>query len=752
MPLTGHNAAINPRPSRTMSAEYNYDTDAQFFPFFVLTITSLITLPLSYTLLRTPSDLSTSSKGPQITSPYQPENADIINGQRAKQKRKDLRLKRILTAATGWLVMAYMVYLMVVTARATPSIWNPYDILKVSMSAGEKEINRRYRKLSLTMHPDKREANPALNETSEGINNEWVEIVKAYKALTDEEVRNNWIQYGNPDGKQSTSFGIALPKFIVEEGSGKYVLLLYGALLGIGLPWLVGKWWYGAKKETKDRVLVTSVGNMFREFKERMDGGDVIAAVSSSTEFKDILNGARADTGLGKLEKELQTLGSADAGIPSKDMKKLNELEDPVRRKTTALIWAYLSRLPLNDSALDAEKFELPPTAIKMADAFVSISLAYGFTAPLMASYHLGQSLTQAIPPTAGRMPLLQLPHFTPRIITEIERSSNKKAHMSVQSFMALPAEQRRTLAQAVGLTKDRLQVAESVARQLPLLKVEKAFFKVQGEKYIIPSSLVQFVIKARFIPPGTANVPAVNEKDLLDIDPADGDIKAQKIEPEQNPVPLAYAPYFARDRAPRWHVFLADSRQGKIAVPPFTFTTFDKKPFDADGKPTFNVVTFKMQFQAPPQPGEYKFQMHMVCDSYIGFDYKQDATLMIEDASKAQEVDSDDDISEPDEGELKMKHISCFRRSEIIQLTHGQTPLRVKWRRSKVNPLQILTNRRSNGNSLLSRWTRRAITSLEQMKMRSQRARLIRIRTQMKSELRHGVIRMVQVSVPGVW
>jgi len=57
-----------------------------------------------------------------------------------------------------------------------------------------------------------------------------------------------------------------------------------------------------------------------------------------------------------------------------------------------------------------------------------------------------------------------------------------------------------------------------------------------------------------------------------------------------------------------------------------------------------------KMQFQAPPQAGEFKFTMHIVCDSYVGFDYKQDISLIIDDASKAQEVDSDDDISEPDE------------------------------------------------------------------------------------------------------
>lgn len=634
-----------------MSSEYNYDPDAQFFPFFVITISALITLPLTYSLLRAPSDATSKDKAGFISSSYQPHDVDIIDSQRAKQKRKELRLKRMLTATTGWLVMAYMVYLMVVTARTVPKIWDPFSILGVPMSASDSDVNRRYRKLSITMHPDKRQPNPALNETFDSINDEWVEITKAYKSLTDEEVKNNWVQYGNPDGKQSTSFGIALPSILVADGSGKYVLLFYGFLLGIGLPWLVGKWWYGSQKQTKEKVLVTSAGNMFREWKERMDEGDVVSAVSSSTEFKEILAGAKADTGLGRLESRLQAAHAADAGMLPKDSKKLSELDDPVRRKTLALLWAYLGRLELDDKTLEAEKYELTPTALRMNEAFLSVCLAYGFTAPVLASFHLSQSFTQAIPPSTGCIPLLQLPHFTPKVATAIERSTGKKDHMTVQSFMSLPTEQRTSLALAAGLSQPNLNVAEHVARQLPLLKVEHAFFKVQGEKHIIPSSLVQFVIKARFVPPGTANIPAVKSDDLLDPDPAEGDLEAQKKEPEQHPVPLTYAPYLARDRAPKWHVFLADTRQAKIAVPPFTFQVFDKKAFDADGKPTFNVVTLKMQFAAPPQPGEYKFQMHMICDSYIGFDYGQEVVMNIEDASKAREVDSDDDISEPEEG-----------------------------------------------------------------------------------------------------
>ena len=55
----------------------------------------------------------------------------------------------------------------------------------------------------------------------------FVKITKAYAALTDETARKNWEQYGNPDGPGATSFGIALPSWIVEKENSIFVLGLY---------------------------------------------------------------------------------------------------------------------------------------------------------------------------------------------------------------------------------------------------------------------------------------------------------------------------------------------------------------------------------------------------------------------------------------------------------------------------------------------------------------------------------------------
>ena len=311
------------------------------------------------------------------------------------------------------------------------------------------------------------------------------------------------------------------------------------------------------------------------------------------------------------------------------------------------------------------------------------------------------QNLIQAVPPNSS--PLLQLPNFTEAVVKSVEGEYTKD-HLTVQKFMAMPETERRSRAVGAGLlTEKQYTEAMSVARQLPALEVSKAFFKVMGEKVITPSSLVQLVVKARFIPPGCKQVPAVNELDLEDIDPDEDDLDAlmgrkpaknraskvvdgKKVEAKVEKVqpPLAHAPYLARDHSPRWHIFLADAKQGKMAVPPFTFTTFDKPILNEAGKPTFNVQTLKMQFQAPPQVGDFTFVMHMICDSYLGLDTQMEITLHIDDPANAAALEEDDDISEPDEG--KFCFLCSFTTDQMLIFVSLflQTLLRARCKRSR--------------------------------------------------------------------
>ncbi|KAI9166596.1 translocation complex component [Paramyrothecium foliicola] len=611
-----------------MSSEYSYDDQAQFFPFFILTVSALVTVPLTYTLLRPSKD--DEKLAPRIQTTYKPQDGDVVAAIRSAQKRKQRRIKRTLAVIVGWALIGAMAYLIMVTQRTVPKIWNPYDILGISETANEKQIRSHYKKLSLKFHPDKARPDPAKNETLESLNDHYVDLTKAYQALTDDDVRNNYIQYGHPDGKQSFSIGIALPKFIIADGNGKYIVLLYTVLLGVLLPYLVGSWWYGTKRRSKEGVLMESANNLFRNYKETMDEGAIIAALSSGKEYDDVLRGDQAEAGLSKIESRIaaETDESQFAsGFTLKDKNALEDLDSGVRRKTLALLWAYLGRVELDDQALTKAKYEVAPIARTLNQSFAAIALAYGNTGPIMGSFHANQHIIQAVPPKAS--PLLQLPHFTSKIAAAVEGDS--KIHSTVQQFMDLPDARRRQLAVGKGLlSEDQYKEAVGVGKQLPYLRVAKAFFKVTGERIIIPSSLVTLVIKGRFIPPGTENIPAVNDLDLEDIDPAEDDLEALmgrkkqtikgadgkpvSIEEQSILPPLTFAPHYGREQTPKWYAFL-------------------------------------IRRAAPPQTGHYTFVMHVVCDSYVGFDTKMEVTLVVDDANKAAEMTAEDDISEPDEG-----------------------------------------------------------------------------------------------------
>jgi translocation protein SEC63 len=399
----------------------------------------------------------------------------------------------------------------------------------------------------------------------------------------------------------------------------------------------------------------------------------VVHALSSGEEFNEVLTGNKAENGLSKLEQKVLSEGSdspVSQILTKKDRQKLDDLEDSRRRKVLTLLWAYLGRVELDDETLNDEKFEVAPIALRLNEAYTAIALAYGNTKAVLSAYKTSQNLIQALRP--GASALEQIPHFTPEV-TKAAEAEKSRMHLSIQDFMRIPDAQRKQRLVTSGLlSQEQYSTAMSVASRIPLFNVEKAFFKVVGERFVTPSSLVQFVLKGRFIPSGATDVPEINPKDLLDIDPEEGDVAAitgrKNDRSGEKPIqpPLAHAPYYARDHAPRWHIFLADSKQGRIAVPPFTFSTFDKPILDESGNPTYNVQTLKMQFGAPPQAGSYTFVMHMICDSYLGMDTKMEVTLVVEDASKAEQVEEEEEISEPEEGKwtVSSSHIQDLQKS----------------------------------------------------------------------------------------
>lgn len=76
------------------------------------------------------SDLENTA--PRIKSDFKPQHADLVEAQKRKRLRKERRIKRIVTVILGYIVMAWMVYLILVTAKTSTKVYDPYDVLGVS--------------------------------------------------------------------------------------------------------------------------------------------------------------------------------------------------------------------------------------------------------------------------------------------------------------------------------------------------------------------------------------------------------------------------------------------------------------------------------------------------------------------------------------------------------------------------------------------------------------------------------------------
>lgn len=105
-------------------------TQGQFFPFFIATVAGIVTIPLTYSAFKPSKEAANTA--PRIQSDFRPDEADLIEKQKRKQKRAERKLKRMVAAALGWAVIAWMVYLVVNTSRTAVKVWDPYEVLGLS--------------------------------------------------------------------------------------------------------------------------------------------------------------------------------------------------------------------------------------------------------------------------------------------------------------------------------------------------------------------------------------------------------------------------------------------------------------------------------------------------------------------------------------------------------------------------------------------------------------------------------------------
>lgn len=119
-----------------MSSDYNYDAEGQYFPFFMLTIVALFTVPLTYNVLKPSTELEQTAAN--IESDFKPKDNHLIQAQKRRQRRLERKTKRIIAVILGWVAMAYLTYLVYNSEQTRVKMWDPYDILGIGRVSGRQ--------------------------------------------------------------------------------------------------------------------------------------------------------------------------------------------------------------------------------------------------------------------------------------------------------------------------------------------------------------------------------------------------------------------------------------------------------------------------------------------------------------------------------------------------------------------------------------------------------------------------------------
>lgn len=472
-------------------------------------------------------------------------------------------------------------------ASAAP--FDPFEILGVPQSATKREIERAYRVLASTMHPDK-------NKNDPGAADAFMRIASAKKALTDEEAKANYIKYGNPDGYQGTKLGVGLPRGMLAHSN--IVLLVYFLLLAVAFPAVLILWWRRRSQMLSDSVMTMTYA-LFR---------DVLA---HSGQHEDLFNAVACAFDLEPLFKEgnnqlvvpvLQQLRSMAAF----DLSKCKFPGPPPdwMVHNVILLHAHVARVPIPaelNYVLSGflSRFESLCTAMADSVAMLgradlrrgpySMSLS-GFTSRLLTVVRVGQRVYHAM--EVKDSPLLQVPHFGLR---EVRACTQVRPPLtSVYALVEAGSERRAALLPDL-TPQQRLDVDEFCARYpKATLTVSKPTVDVDDEDESVHQ--------------GDTVTLSVN----LKVTRAAGNLTSPCL------------PLLPEPKSEVWWIVLSDAdRDLPLGVRRMQPEQASPVPVDeADASSAESSFQFDTKFMlVAPVAGRYHLVVHAVPDCYVGAD-----------------------------------------------------------------------------------------------------------------------------------
>ncbi|XP_077976927.1 translocation protein SEC63 homolog [Glandiceps talaboti] len=447
-------------------AQFVYDESGGAFLYFVVSVYALVLIPLTYLIW--PS--KEKKEDPDKLSKQC--HCEPCENKRGRLKNKDprahfkVKFRKIFLFA-AWIIFIILAYKASQVKTETVE-FDPYEVLQIDRGATTGEIRKKYRQLSKVHHPDKG-----------GDHLTFMKIAKAYEALTDEEAKKNWEEHGNPDGPQATSFGIALPAWIVEKQNSVWVLAAYGIAFMVVLPAAVGTWWYRSIKFSADQILLDTT-QLFFYFFHKTQNMAIKRAMMVLTAAWEFEKGHNA---------EIQYRPSDNEEVPMliRDLSGVNEKVKekpmcyPYAIKARALLHAYLAKKELNPKTLHKDLEYMLKKGPMLVNEMISVCSQLFHYAnagrvqpgrePRLETFENCMKLSQMIVQRSWehKSPLLQLPHFNDDVLRHcITRKRNIR---NLRALAGMKEADRRALLR--NLEDDKYNDVMNVLNSMPHVEMD---------------------------------------------------------------------------------------------------------------------------------------------------------------------------------------------------------------------------------------------------------------------------------------
>lgn len=576
-------------------------------------------------------------------------------GREKKKKRLVDTISYTVRHKLSWkLVASWTVYVLLIYyikhSHVTMDRFDPFEILQVPETATDADIKRAYRKLSLLYHPDKNPDPEATTYFAE-------KVTKAYKALTDEAAKENFIKYGHPDGRQAVSISVALPEWFFnkdkEAAPAILLTLLFG---GIVFPLGMAAWYMKKSKKNVgfDEVMTeTQQLYMFGPFniKQQANVAKVMETMCCALEFINLQLGK--DDGNALMNELRPEVYPYQQEVGDVQKSPFYQKRPTGVVKAHLLLYGHLCRVKIPEALKKDFMFVMKKTPRLIQEVFqLSASVPrikpnYGWATPSIGAVEIMQCMVRAVPIEAkkhfpspmksrvGPPTIVQLPHITHEMCLKDLMKRNIK---SLSDFLQMEDSQAISELTNLGLNKKQVGEIMTAIHSFPALTMSaKAFIDdedfrdAEDPEFLSMTDIVTVKISAFLSRRGHMDP-------LFDADSLNG--KTVR----------AYAPNYPFPKDEFWIFMVINPKDNSI----LGHTRVSMVEAERNGALHKNEITdsespeevlklvnehgqeVRIQFLAPAA-GNHKLTLVAMCDSWIGADYGLTLPLTSIEPTRAQ-------------------------------------------------------------------------------------------------------------------